>query len=117
MRRCRYGCPQAPFQQAAIRSHTYYFARDAKEINIVSQNPLLLAYFGCHHCLEVIYSEQCIGYGLKYSSKNSDAGCISVQNVLYEGYSITPLREMILQLGFHLRLNVSLALMDIGAIT
>jgi hypothetical protein len=50
---------------------------------------LLLAYFWCHHCLEVIHSEQSIGYVLKYCSKNSDAGRLSLRNVLYEGHSVS----------------------------
>jgi hypothetical protein len=65
------------------------FARDDQEILIVPHNPLLLASFRCHHCLEVIHSEQCIGYVLKYCSKNSDAGRVSVKDFLYEGHSVS----------------------------
>jgi hypothetical protein len=77
-----------------ILGHNYHFARDAEEGNIVPHNPSLLASFRVHHCLEVIHSEQCIGYVLKYCAKNSDAGRISLQNVLYEGYSLTWVNQL-----------------------
>jgi hypothetical protein len=60
----------------------------------VPHNPSLLASFRAHHCLEVIHSEQCIGYVLKYCAKNSDAGQISFQNVLCEGYSVTRVNKL-----------------------
>jgi hypothetical protein len=72
-----------------IRGHNYHFAQDAEAGNIVPHNPSLLGSFRAHHCCEVIHSEQCIGYVLKYCVKNFDAGRISLQNVLYEGYSLT----------------------------
>jgi hypothetical protein len=86
---CRFGYPQEVSARTRIRHHNYHFARDSEETNIVPHNPLILAYFRCHHCLEVIRSEQCIGYVLKYCSKNSDSGRISLQKVFYEGHSIT----------------------------
>jgi hypothetical protein len=54
----------------------------------------LLVFFRIHHCLKVIHSEQCVGYVLKHCAKNSDAGRISLQNVLYEGYSITRVNKL-----------------------
>jgi hypothetical protein len=57
-------------------------------------NPSLLVSFWAHHCVEVIHSEQCIGYVLKYCAKNSDAGRISLHNVLYEGYSVTRVNKL-----------------------
>jgi hypothetical protein len=75
--------------QTRICGRNHLFARDAQETLIVPYNPLLLAYFRCHHCLKVIHSGQCIRHVLKYCSKNSDASRISVQNVLYEGYSVS----------------------------
>jgi hypothetical protein len=81
------------------------FARDDHEANIVPHNALLLAYFRCHHCLEVVYSEQCIGYILKYYSKHSDARRILVQNVLYEGHSVSKVDK----LQYHAATSVSSA--------
>jgi hypothetical protein len=81
--------PQEMAGHTRFRGHNYHFARDAEEGNIVPQNPSLLASFRAHHCLEVIHSEQSIGYILKYCTKNSDVGRISLQNVLYEGHSVT----------------------------
>jgi hypothetical protein len=86
--RCRFSHPQQISDQRKIQGHTHLFPGDAQEDNIVLHNPLLLAYFRCHHCLEVIHSKQCIGYVLKYCSKNSGAGSISGQNLLYEGHSV-----------------------------
>jgi hypothetical protein len=77
-----------------IRGHNYHFARDSEEGNIVFYNLSLLATFRAHHCLEVLHSEQCVGYVLKYCVKNSDAGGISLQNVLYEGYSVTRVNKL-----------------------
>jgi DNA polymerase III delta prime subunit len=92
--KCRFGYPQPSLDVTKIRHHRYHFARDAQEANIVPHNTLLLTYFRCHHCLEVIHSEQCIGYVLKYCSKNSDSGRISLQNVLYEGHSVTRVEKL-----------------------
>jgi hypothetical protein len=74
--------------------HNYHFAPDAEEGNIVLHNPSLLESFRAHHCLEVIHSEQCAGYVLKYCAKNSDAGRVSLQNVLYEGFSVTRVNKL-----------------------
>jgi hypothetical protein len=64
-------------------------SRDCGESGIVLHNPLLLSYFRRCHCFKVIHAEQCIGHVLRYSSKNSDFGGMSLQNVLYELYSVT----------------------------
>jgi hypothetical protein len=77
-----------------IGGHNYHFAVDAEEGNIVPHNPSLLTSFQAHHCLEVTHSEQCIGYVLKHCAKNSDARRISLQNVLYEGYSVTRVTKL-----------------------
>jgi hypothetical protein len=77
-----------------ISGHNYYFARGAEKGNIVPHNPSLLASFRVPHCLEVIHSEKCIRYVLKYCAKNSDAGRISLQNVLYKGYSVTRVNKL-----------------------
>jgi hypothetical protein len=60
----------------------------------VPRNPSLLASFRAHHHLEGIHSEQCIQYVLKYCAKNSHAGRTSLQNVLYEGYSVTRINKL-----------------------
>jgi hypothetical protein len=88
-RKCRFGYLHQISDQTTIQGHTCLFARDTQEGNTVPRHPLLLAYFRCHHCLEAIHSEQYIGYVLKYCSKNSDAGRISVQSILYEVHSLT----------------------------
>jgi hypothetical protein len=64
--KCRFGYPQETAGHTRIRGHNSHFARDAEEGNFVPRNPLLLASVRAHHCLEVIHSEQCIGYVLKY---------------------------------------------------
>jgi hypothetical protein len=87
--KCRFGYPQEMAGYTRIRDHNYHFARDAEEGNIMPHNPSLLASFRAHQCLEVIPSEQSIGCVLKFCAKNSDAGWISLQNVLSEGYSVT----------------------------
>jgi hypothetical protein len=92
--KCRFGYPQEMAGHTRIRGHNYRFARDAEEGNIVPHNPSLLVSFRAHHCLEVIYSEQCIGYVLKHCVKNFDAGRISLQNVLYENYSVTRVNKL-----------------------
>jgi hypothetical protein len=92
--KCRFDYPQEMSGHTRIPGHNYHFARDAEEGNIVPDNPSLLAFFRVHHCLEVIHSEQCIGHALKYCPKNSDAGRISLRNVIYEGYSITGVNKL-----------------------
>jgi hypothetical protein len=90
----RFDYPQEMAGHTRIRGHNYHFSRDLEEGNIVPHNPSLLASFRAHHCLKVIHSKQCLGYILKYYAKNSDAGRISLQNVLYEGYSITRVNKL-----------------------
>jgi hypothetical protein len=77
-----------------IRGDNCHFARDAEEGNIVFHNPSLLASPRAQRCLEVIQTEQCIGYIFKYCTKNSDAGWISLENVLCEDYSVTRVNKL-----------------------
>jgi hypothetical protein len=60
----------------------------------VPHDPSLLASFRGHYCLEVIHSKQCIRYILKDCARGSEAGRISLQNVLYEGYSVTRVNKL-----------------------
>jgi hypothetical protein len=92
--KCQFGYPHDMTGHTRILDHTYHFARGAEEENIVPRNPSLLASLRAHHYLEVIHSEQCIGYVLKYCPKNSGAGRISLQNVLYEGCSVTQVNKL-----------------------
>jgi hypothetical protein len=92
--KCRFGYPQEMAGHTRIRGRNYHFAWDAEEGNIVPHNPSLLASFRTHHCPEIIHSEQYIGYALKYCTKNSGAGRISLQNALYEGYSVTRVNKL-----------------------
>jgi hypothetical protein len=92
--KCRFSYPQEMAGHTRIRGHNCHFARDAEEGNIVPHNPSLLASFRAHHCLEATDSEQCVGYILKYCAKNSDAGRISLQNVLYGGSSVTRVNKL-----------------------
>jgi hypothetical protein len=55
----------------------------------VPHNPLFLAHFRWHQCLEGIHSEQWIGDVLEHYSKNADPGQVLVQKVLYEGRTVT----------------------------
>jgi hypothetical protein len=70
------------------------FERNAEEVNVVSHNPRILALFRCHHCSEVIHSDQCVGYVLKYCSKNSDEGQVFLEKVMYEGREINRSRRL-----------------------
>jgi hypothetical protein len=67
--KCRFGYPQEIAGYTRIHGHNYRVARDAEEGKFVSHNSSLLSSFRAHHCLEVIHSEQCIGYILKYCAK------------------------------------------------
>jgi hypothetical protein len=93
--RCRlsgvkyFGYPPYISEHARICHHNNHFAYDAQEVNIILHNLLLLAYFRYRYCLEVIRSEQCIEHVLKCNSKNSDSERISLQNMFYEGSSVT----------------------------
>jgi hypothetical protein len=86
--RCKFGYPQPISSGTVLRGHQYVFERNAEEVNVVPHNPRILALFRCHHCLEVIHSDQCIGYVLKYCSKNSDEGQVCLEKVIYEGREI-----------------------------
>jgi hypothetical protein len=87
---CRFGCPQSVAQETVFCRHQYLFAREKVEENVVIHNPEILAAFRCHHCLEVIHSHQCIGHVLKYCSKNSDDGQVSLE---YAGYERRPVNR------------------------
>jgi hypothetical protein len=87
--KCKYGFPQELVASTTIRNHRYQFARVEGEQLIIPNNPELLAHFRSHHCLEVIHSNQCISYVLKYCAKNSDSGHIALESVLYEGHAVT----------------------------
>jgi hypothetical protein len=65
----RYGHHEEISDETVVRQHNYHLARNSQEINIVPHNPLLLAYFRCHHYFKVIHSNQCIGHALKYCSR------------------------------------------------
>jgi hypothetical protein len=69
---------------------------------------LLFAWFRYHRCLAVIHSEQPIWHVLKYYSKNSDFGRISLQNVVYGGAVLSPAPSncsILLQPAFDQRVN------------
>jgi hypothetical protein len=91
---CRYGYRQPACAQTVIRRRRYQFARDEEEGWIVPHNLFLLALFRSHQCLEVIHSEQAIGYVMQYCSKNSDTVRGRVGNVLYEGAAIWPGQQL-----------------------
>jgi hypothetical protein len=59
------------------------FTRGENDGRIVSHNLQIFALFCCHHCLEVINSEQCVVYVLKYGAKNSKK--YPVKGVFYQG--------------------------------
>jgi hypothetical protein len=67
---CRFGYPQELAEHTRIVRYNSHFTRDSEESNILPQDPLLRAYFRCHHCREVIHSGSCFGYVLEYCSKN-----------------------------------------------
>jgi hypothetical protein len=82
---CKYGYPQKPAVATSLQGHDYVFQRNENEVDVVPHSPAILSKFRSHHCLEVIHSDQCIGYVLKYCAKNTDQGEVMVRNVLYEG--------------------------------
>jgi hypothetical protein len=86
---CRFGYPQPEASRTTVRGRRFVLAREASSRNVVPHNPLLLSEFRCHHCLEVIHSEQAIGYVLKYCTKNSDAGEVLMERVRFEGREVT----------------------------
>jgi hypothetical protein len=69
---CKYGYSKAVIAQSRIQEFHYLLARSEAHQNIVPDNLDLLTLLRCHHCLEMIHSDQCIGYILKYCSKSSD---------------------------------------------
>jgi hypothetical protein len=82
---CKFGYPQSPSKETMIRGHTFILRRNQEEANVVPHNPTILAAFRCHHCFEVVHSEQCIGYVLKYCAKNRDVGEVGIHEIRYEG--------------------------------
>jgi hypothetical protein len=88
--RCQYAYPQPPAHKTRIRHLRYLFARNPDASDIGPHNPVILAQFRCHHCLEISHSDHAIGYVLKYCTKNSDAGQVGIQSVLYEGHLVRP---------------------------
>jgi hypothetical protein len=58
------------------------------ESEIVAHNPRILALFRCHHCLEILHSDQAIGYVLEYCTNNSDGGKVALKTVLYQGQEV-----------------------------
>jgi hypothetical protein len=86
--KCRFLYAQEISDDITIPRYNDHFVRDTQETDIIRHNPLLLAYFRCHHFLDIIHSESCIGYVLDYCTKNSDSGRISLRNVLYEGHAV-----------------------------
>ena len=79
--KCQFNYPQPISEKTKIVNHRYIFARSENEVMIVPHNSLLLTYLRSHHCLEVISSDQCIGYILKYCTKNSDFSKIDMKPV------------------------------------
>jgi hypothetical protein len=56
--KCRFRYPQELAEHTRIVRYNSHFARDSEESNIVPHNPLFLAHFRWHQCLEGIHSEQ-----------------------------------------------------------
>ena len=79
--KCQFNYPQPISEKTKIVNHRYIFARGENEVMIVPHNPILLTYLRSHHCLEIISSDQCIGYILKYCTKNSDFSKIDMKPV------------------------------------
>jgi hypothetical protein len=89
---CKHGYPSAANAQSRIKELQYLFARSEADQNIVPQNLDLLALLRCHHYLEIIQCDQCIGYILKYCSKNSDIH--PVGTVIYEGLQVSKKQQL-----------------------
>jgi hypothetical protein len=85
---CKFGYPTPVNHPTEIQHVHYLFCGSKVDRDIVTHNLKLLALFRCHHCLEVIQSEKCIGYILKYCSKNSDVHPLFT--LLYEGAQVSP---------------------------
>jgi hypothetical protein len=89
---CKYRYPQEVNPESRIEKCKYYFARSEADRYIVPHNLELLALLRCHHCLEVIHSSQCIGYILKYCSKNSEASAVNAK--IYEGRHVNETQKL-----------------------
>jgi hypothetical protein len=85
--KCKFGYPKPVNHTTEIQQLHYVFCRSEVDQDIVPHNLELLTLFRCHHYLEVIHSEKCIGYILKYCSKKSDVHAVST--MLYEGGQIS----------------------------
>jgi hypothetical protein len=59
---------------------------------MVTHNLELLTLLQCHYCLEIIHSDQCIGYILKYCSKKLDTHPLDI--VRYEGFEISKRQQL-----------------------
>jgi hypothetical protein len=66
---CTFGYPRPVAEKTVIRHSKYVFARDEPEQNVVLHNPEILAAFRCHHCLDVVHSDHCIGYVLRIAPR------------------------------------------------
>jgi hypothetical protein len=90
--KCKYGYPHPLIAHNRIQEFRYLFALSDDDQNIVPRKLDLLALFRCHHCLELIHSHQCIGYILKYLSKNSDIHRIGT--LIYEGRYVSKKQQL-----------------------
>ena len=73
-RNCTFGYPKQPREHTELINDRYEFARGPEDTMIVPHNPTLLLRYRAHMEIEPVYSKSCIGYVLKYTTKDSDKG-------------------------------------------
>ena len=86
---CSFGYPKPLSDHSYFNRAELILARNEDERLIVPHNLLLLCLLRSHSCLELISSNQSIGYILKYCSKNSDKQKLWFKPI-YEGKEIHP---------------------------
>ena len=86
--KCSYGYPKKSCDKTHYEDGILVFQRGKNDSLIVPHSPEILAYYRGHVEIEAINSERCIGYVLKYVSKNSDTADVSIQEKKYCGQAI-----------------------------
>lgn len=85
---CTYGYPKESCDKTHYENGILIYQRGPNDSLIVPHSPEILAYYRGHVEIEAIHSERCIGYVLKYVSKNSDEADVSIKEKKYCGQKI-----------------------------
>ena len=82
---CCYHYPKQPRSSTSIVHGRYEFARGINDGFIVPHNPKILALYRAHVEIEPLFSSSCIGYVVKYATKDSDDGDVYIKEEKYCG--------------------------------